>query len=870
MRADGKAWVGEEDTVRDGTPCTLGGVKCGSDRGHGFRVSILLATVALGTNLVLPVFAQENEAPAPSHDSPGDSGAATDSDSAPDEEGPAVTKGAVEEIVVTARRREEQLEDVPISITVFNQQRLDDLNVVNASDLATFTPSLTSNKLFGDDNASFAIRGFTQEIRTSPTVGVYLAEVIAPRGGGSITAGDGAGPGSFFDLENVQVLKGPQGTLFGRNTTGGAILLVPKKPTDEWEGYFESSAGNYDMLRFQGVGNAPVHEKLRLRLGFDRQTRDGYLDNTSDVGPSHLSDVGYTAVRASMVLDLFEPLENYSIFSYLDSENDGGVNQVFACNSTGPVTLPILLGNCEDQLAGLSNDFYEVKSLIPKPKSKIEQWQYINTTTWEATDSVTVKNIISTANLKTHLNVAQFGTDFQEQTETGPIPVFFATAQTIPGIPTTSQNSFVEEFRLQGQTFDNRLEWQGGVYYEKSDPDGLSGSQSANNISCDLSTLGSDPADFRCNNIKNIFLAAVSRSIGTIEYENKAVYSQANLDILPDLIGLTGGIRYTWDETRGTSNQTVYTFDHLSEGGYAPPTGSKCVDSSASFPDCNVKLHQDSDAPTWLVGLDYNPIEESLLYAKYARGYRQGSVNILGVEGLNKFGPEKVDTYEVGTKTRFEWPFPGYFNVAGFYNDFRDQQIQFGVLATSFVPTTAIVNAGSSRIWGIETEANVEPIEGVNLRGTYTYLDTKLEDLDTPENPPGVLVTIPTAAEGDPLPFSPKHQLSLSASYLLPFVPQDFGDVTVGATFIYNDNQRAVTPSASAFATIPHYELLNFDLSWNGIMETPLDASLFATNVLSEEYWTFVSGTYGATGFESRALGQPLMVGGRLRYNFSL
>lgn len=846
-------------------------VKYGLHERRRFRSFILLATAGLGIGLVFPVLAQENEAPAPAADPEPASDSAAASDSAPAAESPAVSKAAVEEIVVTAQRREERLEDVPISITVYDQQQLDNLNVVNASDLATFTPSLTANKLFGDDNTSFAIRGFTQELRTSPTVGVYFAEVIAPRGGGSITAGDGAGPGSFFDLENVQVLKGPQGTLFGRNTTGGAILLVPKKPTDEWEGYFESSAGNYDMLRFQGVANAPLHDKLRVRLGFDRQTRDGYLHNTSDVGPTHLSDVGYTALRASMVIDVFEPLENYSIFSYLDSENNGGVNQVFACNSTGDVQLPVLVPNCEEQLASLSDDFYEVKSLVPKPKSKIEQWQYINTTTWEATDYLTVKNIISTSNLKTHLNVAQFGTDFQEQTPTGPIPLFFTTAGSIPGIPTTSQDSFVEEFRLQGQAFDDRLKWQGGVYYERSKPDGPSGSQAANYISCDLSTLGSDPDDFRCNNIIpppfNV-LGAVSTSVGTIKFENKALYSQATLDLVPDLLGLTGGFRYTWDETWGTSTQTAYTFDRLPEGGYAPPTGVKCV--NGSLPDCTIALSQDSDAPTWLVDLDLNPTDEILLYAKYARGYRQGSVNIFGVEGLNKFGPEKVDTYEIGAKTRFEWPFPGYFSIAGFYNDFQDQQIQFGVLATSFVPTTAIVNAGSSRIWGIETEANVEPIYGVRLRAAYTYLNTKLEDLDMPENPPGVLAIIPTAAEGDPLPFSPKNQLSATASYLLPFIPQTAGDVTVGATFIYNDNQRAVTPSASAYATIPHYELLNFDLSWNSIMETPLDASIFATNVLNEEYWTFVSGTYAATGFESRALGQPLMFGARLRYNFSL
>ncbi|MCB2076859.1 MAG: Plug domain-containing protein, partial [Novosphingobium sp.] len=123
-------------------------------------------------------------------------------------------------IVVTARRIEESLQDVPISITVFDQEQIDNRNVTTATDLATYTPSLTSNNRFGPDKASFVIRGFSMLETTSPTVGVYFNDVVAPRATAGTASGNGAGPGSFFDLQNVQVLKGPQGTLFGRNTTG--------------------------------------------------------------------------------------------------------------------------------------------------------------------------------------------------------------------------------------------------------------------------------------------------------------------------------------------------------------------------------------------------------------------------------------------------------------------------------------------------------------------------------------------------------------------------------------------------------------------------------------------------------------------------
>ena len=153
------------------------------------------------------------------------------------------------DIVVTARRVEERLQDVPISMTVLNQEQVANRNIVSGNDLATYTPSLSANSRFGAETAAFAIRGFTQENFTSPSVGTYFADVIGPRANGGTAGGNGAGVGQFFDLQNVQVLKGPQGTLFGRNTTGGAVLIVPQKPTDEFGGYLEGSVGNFNMYR---------------------------------------------------------------------------------------------------------------------------------------------------------------------------------------------------------------------------------------------------------------------------------------------------------------------------------------------------------------------------------------------------------------------------------------------------------------------------------------------------------------------------------------------------------------------------------------------------------------------------------------------
>lgn len=202
------------------------------------RTSLLVAT-ALGATVSVPALAQTAE----------------------------VVEGSANDIIVTAQRVEQRLQDVPISVSVYNQQQLDNQNVSNIKDIAAFTPGLQVNNRYGADSTNFSIRGFTQEQRTSATVGVYFADVVAPRGSGATFGGDGAGPGSLFDLQNVQVLKGPQGTLFGRNSTGGAVLLVPRKPTEFFEGYIEATGGDYSLLGVQAVLNIPLADTFKIRLG---------------------------------------------------------------------------------------------------------------------------------------------------------------------------------------------------------------------------------------------------------------------------------------------------------------------------------------------------------------------------------------------------------------------------------------------------------------------------------------------------------------------------------------------------------------------------------------------------------------------------
>jgi iron complex outermembrane receptor protein len=793
------------------------------------------------------------------------------------------------EVVVTARRMEERLQDVPISMTVYNPQQLKQLNIVNPNDLALYTPSVSANTNFGSDNASLAIRGFVQDIGTQPAVGMYFADVVAPRGASQgLPAGDGAGAGAFFDLQNVQVLKGPQGTLFGRNTTGGAILLVPQKPTNHFEGFVEGSLGNYNMRRVEAVVNVPVNDQFRIRLGVDHQSRDGYLKNTSGIGPGDFNDVNYTALRGSMVWELNPDLENYTIFSWTKSNTNGSFDKIIAADPR--ISLGSFAAQQLADQAAKGDGFYDGRQDMPSAYSKLKQWQIINTTTWHYSDTTTVKNILSYARLTDDLRGPIFGTAFS--TPAIPplgLPSFrfgFSNSTPPPGGHTADEETWTDELQIQGRSFNDRLTWQGGFYMELANPVSTVGAQSPVVISCSNSDA------LQCYDILGflgtlaagtpVHAGAVNVTLGRTTFRNYAFYAQGTYK-LNDKFKLTGGFRYTSDEERNTSTQRTLLFGYpvsLATFQPIPPAviASVCTNPTAPPSTCTLHYEEKSKKPTWLIDLDYTPSPDLLVYAKYARGYRAGTIAPNVTPPYNLISPESVDSYEAGFKYSFSGQVNGILNAAAFYNDFKDQQIQLGFLPAPGVPispTAAPINAGKSKIYGLELEGAINPLTGLTLRAAYTYLHTRIESIPTFVAPIGSLYVVSGSQKvGDPLPLSPRHKVVLSASYTLP-LDENIGKVTVGGDFTHtakqliNYNDREVVGTVfENLGTIPAYNIVNLNLSWDNIAGKPLDLQLFATNVNGEKYYTYVSGIAGGTGFETAQLGAPRMYGARLRYRW--
>lgn len=809
---------------------------------------------------------------------------------------------SLEEVVVTARRVEESIQDVPISITVYEQKQLDDLNIVTVADLATVTTSLSANTGFGAENASLALRGFRQAIDTAPSVGVYFADVVVPRGA---TAGVGTRdvilPGSMFDLQNLQILKGPQGTLFGRNTTGGALLLVPREPGAEFGGYLEGSIGNYDMSRVQGAIDLPVADSFRMRFSADHQKRDGYNDNLADEGSEFFDDINYTAVRGSFIWDASDNLQNHTILSYYDSETNGTVQKMIACDPTGYDPIDIVAG-FSNFIGGLScgqlaaekergAGFRDLQSPVDG-LSEIEQWQFINSTTWELSDAISLKNIFSYSAYENTQRTSLFGTNWQVDTLPAPYPALFSfgvpsiltAINPAPGSLSADQTTLTEEFRIVGSLLEDDLVYQAGIYYEQSDPESLLSGQSPTLVVCDdianLNCIDPMGSAFSALAGQEIHVGQVGLGTAETEFRNQGVYAQTSYDFTESL-RLTAGFRYTWDEQQVETSHRTVRFPVVPPYDAEPVIS--CTDVS-SEPSCRNTEKSKSDAPTWVLGIDYFPSQDLMLYAKYARGYRAGGIVARAPVDYRVYDPEELDNYEIGFKSSFYGDISGTLNVGFYYNELTDQQVQVGYSASTdaegntsgAAPVTGIANAGEARLYGADVDASLIPFEGFILNLGYTWIDAeirKIEDVVTQD--PLYEANTDQIKPGAPILQTPEHQVSLSANYTLP-LDESIGSITLGVNYVYSDEQLTSyayeNPELRAIyggnlAEIPSIELWNANLSWEEMLGTSLDLSMFVTNLADEEYYAAVTGL-AATGFETAVLGQPRMYGMRLRYRF--
>ncbi|MFT3728637.1 MAG: TonB-dependent receptor plug domain-containing protein [Terricaulis sp.] len=710
----------------------------------------------------------------------------------------------LEEIVVTARRREENLQSVPLSVTAFSPDQLERAGIDDRTALADHTPSLISiTGGYPSEFAFFALRGQGPAFGSVPGTITYFADV--PN-----TINTDGRPGSYYDLANVQVLAGPQGTLFGKNATGGNVLFVPQRPTDTFGGYVRAEAGNFGDERVEGALNVPVNDRVQLRVAAEQGRRDGY---TIDVGPNFngkdYDNQNYDSGRISLLVQPTDALEIYTIGRYYHSETNGGGTVPVAFNPAAGA-LGILI---TDVFPGVPAVVANQANLGPRRVAydldefaNTDYYQLINQATYSFSDTLHLKNIFSYSKFS---NI--YGYDYDAT-------IFPIAGQGQRGdVPTNEVNTYTEELQLQGTLFDNAVNFATGVYADRQNYN-----QGGHFTQFPFSLLLGGP------------LPAELDTDG----KSQAVFGQATVDMgaFTPLHGLsvTAGYRYTWEQT------------HSSAVIIAPPgnTGKG-----------------DFDYGSYTFTLDYAFNRDIHTYVTARDAFKAGGINASVPEGVqfHEFPPEQLSDIEVGLKSQF---FLGdtaiRANIAAYSGNYNDIQ-----RTTAEVIGGAVLNvtrsAAEGRIRGVEFTGAIVPLTGLTLSGSYSYIDseyTRVTDASA-----GAILA------GSPFPFTPARKYAVSVTYEHDM--PGFADLVFDATYAAQSQFSTAQTNQSFIRHIPGYGVLNLSMDANNVAGSPVDLTFFINNVTDNTYATGTADFYNSPfGVATLTFGEPRMYGMRLRYRF--
>jgi len=776
----------------------------------------------------------------------------------------------LQEVTVTARRIEERNQDVPIAITAFSTEQLREQHINEAQDLQALVPSLIvgQNGQGIRDAPTFTMRGQGATFEGSPGVVVYMNEVPLPA---PITLSNQGAPGQFLDLASLQALAGPQGTLFGRNTTGGAVLLTPNRPKDTFEGYLQGGYGNYNNRETEGVINVPiVSERLNARLAFQTQDRRGY---TKDVNWNvDRDDVHYDTIRFGLDFTPVASFNNYTMATWTNSHNHGPGNINNAVN-TGTIFTPGSILATNAFLYGTTGGFLGCnpatgtvdavscvnaanyfnaaasKAVALGPRATAldlnefdyqRTWGVTNTSRLEVNDKTVIRNIASYQKFKQGYALDVDGTTLP-QYNTG-----------VNGFseqhPRDDFRTITEELQLQGTTLKDSLTYTVGAFYFDQ---ATNGPQRGDAIDYCFYTL---IVSNNCGLIQNV-------SQFTEKSKSEALYAQGTYSLgqltpVLERVKLTLGYRRTWDQIEGSSSY---------DGGFS--------------------ARLSSSAPSWIAGLDYKLTDDILTYGKVSRGYKAGGFNTFSVyPNTRTFGPEYDTTYEIGIKTEGhlgEQPFRVNLDA------YRTNYSQIQRAAGDYNPVTnqngaLNLSSASAVIQGIELNADFKITRALEAGLIYSYTDSYYTRFPYSPNVFGLDFAGYVDCDGTPwsagaqlnlkcrpLQYISPHIFSAHLRYTLP-VPASIGEVSALVNYSYQAAQHteALFGSQQPHELIASFGLVNLSVDWKNLFGKPVDINLYGTNLTDKLYRTSNSDLYQSLGVSSTLYGEPRMYGIRVRYHW--
>lgn len=788
---------------------------------------------------------------------------------------PAENEGGIAEIIVTARKTSESLQTTPVAVSALSGESLAEQAIVNIQQIQASSPNLTFSSAVAQPGSSTVfIRGQGSSdglMAIDQAVGVYIDGVYAARSTGGAT--------DLLDVQRVEVLRGPQGTLFGRNTTGGAINIIANKPSDEFEGSMRVDYGNYNNLLAQAVLNVPLGSGVAIRGAYQRRDRDGFGrsvianqplgDLKSDYGRLTLGITPDGSKFSALISADFSKFRNsgelVGLKSYSASANPYAPTELLAAACGTQAIPPGLPATTAGFLGGLkagaiplcpavtplpgpvanyiygkngNTDLYKVFSQTPA-YGKSDTYGASGVFEYEFSDAASLKS-----------TSAWRGVSLDSLTDNDGSPYHFTGG--FKGIPANliDQNQFSQELQLSGNLGPVQY-ILGGFYFVENGTD-FSESSSLFPLSPSVGIID-----------------------GTVRNKSVAGYGQVIFNVT-ESVRLTGGLRYTEDKrdmVLRNRDRNVLTGAITSSLG---TVADGLLDGNTSDP-FGATLNRKFNYWSYLVSADWQANDNLFFYAKTSRSQRSGGLNTRAVTGGVPpigFNPEIVTDYELGAKIDL-LDRRVRMNLAAFNSSVDNvQRNVIGNVGTRLV--SGVSNAAKSTIRGLEAELTVAPTDGLTFGANMGYTDAQYDGFTNLDG---------SDWSGAQFPYTPKTTVGVFGDYEIDMGPgqlklhADYSWRTkVFASSIAASAAQRVGKSAAEIATIsnnlqntamiPSYGLLNARVAFQ-FNEPNLELAFYARNITKEKYFTRLLATENtALAFTSYMPGDPQTYGASVTFRF--
>lgn len=678
----------------------------------------------------------------------------------------------LDEIVVTAQKRAENLQTVPISVTAVSGAALANAQINSLQGLANAIPNVQINSFSNSpDSAVFTIRGIGVN-DADPYVGTTVSVIVD----GVVVGVNTAALLSLFDIDRVEILRGPQGTLFGANTTGGAVNVITKQPTGEFGGEAQVIYGNFNRLDLNAAINFPITENLAGKVSVLHTGSDGFFRNYAD--GRRLGERNLTILRGYLKLDQ----GNYdaTLIGEYDRGRNGSQTSITIANPGEALYVPGETTGKINYRRGFSGD---------QPDAN-DRNSYSVTLTQNLKSGV--GDLVSITNYNKYDN--NLFSDDDATTR-----VLLQTNRRI------THKQFSQELRDQFDVSSNIQAIVGGYYFWQ-----------------------------KYQLLQDGKLDGFLRGLGQPQTQNQTNWSisgfaQVYAD-LTDKLRLQAGLRYSHERTTATS-----TTANTTPCGNFTCVGPGALLSTFNDPIVPGTLITASGRKSWnnvgyKIGLDYQASNNALLYGYYARGFKSGGFTgrIAVAEDIGPYNPEHVDTFELGAKLdlldrRLR------VNAAGFYNLYKDMQIVQNITFPNGANSAAIRNAGSAESRGFELEVSALPVSGLTLSGSLAYLDAFYTNfIVNPSAPPASQVNF----RGQPLMNSPKWNATAGFSWKAPLAS---GELTTTGQYNHTSGKFTAFSNLPTDRVGP-IDLVNASVSWSPASDN-WSIGLFGRNLFKEKYY---------------------------------